>query len=321
MTEVRLQLHGQRRRDWGLPVLFLASSSGRLFGFEPVRGRQMAHPIGWSRPVGELVRLSIRSFEDGHGRDLDARSEGVLNLARHFSPDGRFILHPDDWQEKVFPELRDFLRDRVEEGQPLELHFAAHASIAFAAGWLLEPKSGLDVRLPQRGQRGGAGGATRIWHAGDGSVEGAHWLPRADRVLDPTGPDRALALAVSWPDVADHADTYIRSAGLPVGRLLEATVPQPGQGAVEGGAHALRLAETLLPQLLARQPHERGGRLHIFAAAPNTLTFYLGQLLAPLGRLVLYEFPYRRGENNFGHYQKSIELPPPGEATALPLGW
>jgi hypothetical protein len=318
ITEARLAL-SNRCRDWGLPVLYLSGPHGKLFAFEPAERRRVVRLLGRSRPAGEAVRLSVRTFRDGHGRDLDAEGEGVLDLSRYFSPpEHRFIRRPEDWQENVFPELRNFLRSRAEERRPLELHFAAHVSLAFAAGWLLEPKSGFDVWLPQRTREGGE---TRAWHAKDGSeAGGADWLPGSELVLDPARPDLALALAVTWSDVKAQAKEFIERVGLPVGRLLEATVPAPGQHAVQGGAHALRLAETLLPRLLARQPHERGGRLHIFSATPNALAFYLGQLLSPVSRLVLYEYAFK-AEGNFGRYQKSFELPPPGEALQLPPDW
>lgn len=322
ITETRLALSRQRR-DWGLPALFLSGADGKLFDFEPAKRRRVVRLLGRSRPEGEPVRLSVRSFQDGFGGAIDDASEGVLDLSRHFTPPGPekrpVIKSPELWDKEVFPELRNFLRARVEEGRPLKLHFAAHVSIAFAAGWLLEPKSGLEVRIPQRSRDG----ETQLWHSRDGSeAGGALWLPRPDRVLDPAGPDRALALAVTWADVAAQAEEHIRRTGLPVGRLLEAIVPEPGHRAVQGGAHALRLAETLLPRLLAREPHERGGRLHIYSSAPNSLVFYLGQLLSPLGRLVLYEYPFKvPGVDTFGRYLKSIELPPPGEERPLPEWW
>jgi hypothetical protein len=249
---------------------------------------------------------------------MESRNDQVLELTCWF--DNRFIKEKSAWQEELFPKLRDFLKRLVDQQRPLALDFAAHSSLAFAAGWLLEPKSGLDIRVRQR--TGGEGELD--WYPKDGSEpssDGLLWQDRAEREIDSTARDIAVAVSVSQPDVADHAEAFIRSQGLPVGRLVDATIaPGPGAASVRGGAHALRLAQALLPRLLPRKPHERGGRVHFFCAVPNALVFYLGQLASSLGSVVLYEFAFKV-QGNFGSYSRSIELPPPGEATGVPDGF
>jgi hypothetical protein len=97
-------------------------------------------------------------------------------------------------------------------------------------------------------------------------------------------------------------------------------VPEPGPNSIRGGAHVLRLAQALLPRMQSRRPSERGGKLHLFCAAPNAFMVYLGQLSTVLGSIVLYEYAFR-AVDSYGKYQRSIELPPPGEATRAPEGW
>jgi CBASS immunity sensor of nucleotide second messenger signals/CHAT domain-containing protein len=315
VTEARLRLW-RNSVEWATPVLFLNGPDGRIL-VPKAPGRRSTTPVTSqrpSRPEPREVRLGVRSF-DGYGRDMTDRNDEVLELVPYF--DGRYIKDKASWQERIFPELRDFLARRVVEGQPLGLDFAAHSSIAFAAGWLLEPKSGLDVKVRQR-----ISGETEIdWHPKEGAVpEGPLWAERQDVVLDPAGPDVAVALSISQPNVAEHVEAFVRARSLPVGRIVDASVPEPGPRSIQGGAHALRLAQTLLPRLQPRQPHERGGRVHVFAAAPNALVFYLGQLSTALGKLVLYEFPFR-AEDAYGRYQQSIELPPHGAAPRVPENW
>ncbi len=313
LTEARLRLRG-RTSEWATPVLFLSAPDGKLFDFEPVRqdhGIRIVTPDSLRNEM-EPVRLGVRSIE-GWGRDMEARNEAVLELGQYF--EDRYIKKKSDWQGKVFPELRAFLYENIKERRPLLLDFAAHFSIAFAAGWLLEPKSGLDVRVRQRiGSEG-----EFEWQPADGKEpEGPLWLDRPDIEINPKAPDVAVALSVSQPDVAEHVRKLIRNKRLPVGRIVDAVIaPEPGPRSVLGGAHALRLAHSLIPRARCKHPHELGGKVHFFCAAPNALVFYLGQLASSLERTVLYEFPFR-APGAYGRYQKSIELPPPHEVKSIP---
>lgn len=310
LTEARLRLK-RKSREWATPVLFLSGESGKIFTVETTGNGRPAPPRRPTPAAQEPVRLGIRSIV-GWGRDMKDRNDHFLDLADHFK--GRFIHRQDDWQDIVFPRLRDFLLDHIDPRRPVLLDFAAHSSIAFAAGWVLEAKSGLDVRVLQRtGEMGEI-----PWHPDDGSAgEGELWLERPDIKLRRGAPDVALSLAVSQPDVAKHVRAYIRRKGLPVGRIVDAVIaPEPGQRSVRGGAHALRLAQAFLPHLRERRPHERDGCLHLFCAGPNALLFYLGQLSRSLESIALYEFPFG-AKGSFGRYQRSIELPPPEEREAI----
>ena len=321
LTEARLRLK-DRTPEWATPVLFLSAPDGKLFDMEKVR---QGGTVRISRSQ-DPVRLGVRSFV-GWGSDMETRNHanGVLDLTDYFND--RYIKEKPWWQEKVFPELRTFLRKNIDESRPLLLDFAAHSSIAFAAGWLLEPKSGLDVRVRQRT---GSEGEFE-WSPKDGrDAEGPLWLDRQDIEIDPDAPDVALALSVSQPDVAEHVQEFIRNQIgqigqigriSRIGRIIDAVIsPEPGGRSVQGGTHALRLAHSLLPRLRRKLPHERGGRVHFFCACPNALSFYLGQLASSLEGAVLYEHPFR-APGAYGRYQKSIELPPPGEVKGIPKDW
>lgn len=317
VTDLRLQ-HEPRSPEWATPILFLTTRNGKLFSVKPAHGRFTVRVVGEERPTEKPLRLGVRSF-DGWGRDMKSRNDEVLDLVEHF--DQRFIRHPEHWQEIIFPKLREFLLKHYDPRRPLQLDFAAHASIAFAAGWVLEAKSGLDVRVIQRVSEKGE----MLWAPDDDSGDGAPlWLDRPEIDIAPPGvelPDVALSLAVSRPDVAEHVREFIRNKNLPVGRILDAVIdPEPGQTSVRGGEHALRLAQALLPQMQRRYPHEREGSLHLFCAGPNAFVFYLGQLARSLGSIVLYEFAFG-AQGAFGRYQRSIELPPPEERVPVPWGW
>ena len=269
-----------------------------------------------------MLRLGVRSFR-GFGDDLEDHTDHLLDLCEHFDPesrDGRFIRDPAWWQERIFPAVRDFLYPFRLERRRILLDLAAHVSVVFAAGWVLEAKSGLEIGIRQRTQ-----GRPLEWWPNDGRLPGegeALWQPLDDVELAEGKADRALAVAISNPEVVTHASEFIgRSDGLEIGRILDLRIaPEPGQRAVKGGEHALLLAQGLVPRIRERRPAERNGALHLFMSGPNAFAFYLGQLSHSFGRVVLYEHAFGIPGAESA-YQRSIELPPPGEGFALPDGW
>lgn len=320
IAETRVQLKW-RTSEWATPVLFLSSPDGKLFNRRSAKTARSASVLTPPRPEPARLRLGIRSFAGPGvwGQDMPQICERFRDLGEFFdpkSPQGRFIRDPALWQHEVFPVLRRFLLDSIDPARPILLDFAAHQSIAFAAGWVLEAKSGLDVSTWQR-----TAGNPLEWHPNDGTApEGALWQDLPDRKLDPAGHDVALAITLSNTEVIGPVESFLRRQQLPVSRIIDATIAEPGQSSVHGGAHALRLAQALVARVRQRRPAERGGRLHVFGSAPNAFLFYLGQLSRSFGRVVLYEYAFNvPGGHDF--YQRSIELPPPGEVQPLPAGW
>jgi hypothetical protein len=320
ITETRLRLWG-RTPEWATPILFLTAPNGKLFKIKPKRLQKLGvHKPAVRRrrlhPEKLELQLGIRSI-GSLGASIPSRNQVSLNLLSYFK--GRAIQRQAWWQEKVFPDLQDFLACRVLDGRPLSLDFAAHTSIVFAAGWLLEPKSGFDFRIIQRID----GREELNWQPRDGTEgDGPLWLAQPDIVLDSKAKDIAVAISVSRPNVAEHVQKFVNAKRLRIGRIVDATIaPLPGQLSVRGGAHSIALAHELIQRLQIRPPHERKGRVHFFCACPNALTFYLGQLAsASIERAVLYEFAFG-ATDSFGRYQRSIVLPPPGEEKTPPPGW
>jgi hypothetical protein len=292
--------------EWAVPVLFLRSPDGRIFDV-PRRAEAPAPAApdeaaeGDGGPAAEAagdeaLTLGIRSLEP-----LGDRPERTLDLTRHF--DGRLIKEAGLWSSAVVPELAEFLRPALASRKPVLLDFAAHASLVFAAGYLLEAKSGLDISIRQRQQRGGF----RDWRPNDGPLPDApYWKAEEDLGLDDTAPDVAVAVSLTWP-VLEDVRLYVERERLAVRRILPATLaPAPGPSGVRNGEHALALAQALALRIRARTAGERLGTLHLFVSGPNAFLFYLGQLAHGLGRIQLYEFDFDKGTP--GGYRKSIGL-------------
>jgi CHAT domain-containing protein/CBASS immunity sensor of nucleotide second messenger signals len=283
--------------DWAAPVLFLRSRDGRIFDLprrdEPPAALLTPDLATPPPPVVNPLLLGIRSREP-----WGDRPETTLDLRGPF--DGRKIQDPALWQTEILPRLKEFLHDAAKDRRPLHLDFAAHASIAFAAGWILEAKSGLDVTIRQRQQDR----PDEHWNPDDAPLpEGPFWKAEDDLMLDESAVDVAVAAGITWPVLAD-VRAYLDRERLPIRRLVMATLsPEPSPSAVKSGAHCLALAQTLALRIRTRTAEEHQGTLHLFLAGPNVFPFYLGQLARGLGRIQMYELGEERT------YRPSIRLP------------
>ncbi len=295
--------------EWATPVLYLQGEDVPMIERAAARGAAgestaarggtapaIAEPARPERPL----RLGVRSLV-GLGQGLEAEADRVLDLSHYF--DGRWIREKALWHGAVLPELREFLAEGATTGRPLTLDLAAHQSLAFAAGSFLEAKSGVEITVVQRGQKG-----TYSWPARPGELSDEPlWRELASRVRDEAKRDVAVAVSVTWEILADVA-LYLDREALPVGRVLHAAVaPETSPTAVLDGPHALRLAQTLSRAIRARSPEERLATVHLFAAAPNALLVFLGQMAPALGAVQLYEYDF--DTKTPGAYRPSFRLP------------
>lgn len=290
--------------EWVTPVLYMSAEDGQILplatGAESTNkneGQVMASET--SGEGTESLRLVVRSLE-GRGRNLERTAQLVLNLTSHFR--GRFIRDEALWREAVYPKLCDFLKRNVDEDQPLRLALPAHTSIAFAAGYCLEVKYGLNIRVSQPSQDG-----TSYWgSSGAPAPEESFWRGEEDRPLAEDAKDVAVAISIAR-DVLPDVELYLKRTQLQISRILVATLKEdPSSTGVRDGDHAIHLAQQLEARIRSRSLHEREGVLHIFAAAPNAFTFRLGQLARGFGAIQLYEYDF--DTNKPGGYMPSLKL-------------
>jgi hypothetical protein len=289
VTDGRLAIHSKSPRsfEWATPVLFMRSRDGKIL--------ELAAKEDASR-----VRVGILSFE-GWGaeiREIEEQSDLLLDLTPFF--DGRKLQDQYDWQIDVGSRLRRFAETAVVDGRPHRLEMATHSSIAFAAGYHLEAKGGLDLTIRQRGPRG-----TDDWHADQGEVPPGKLWEVEEQHFDRPGHDVALGIAIARGVEVDVKE-YLKSPALPVGRLLLVSLPRVGGTSILGGAHAYQLAEQVARLLEKRTPEERKGVLHLFVSGPNAFVFYLGQLARNFGPTQLYEHKF--GAAGAGLYSPSLRL-------------
>jgi hypothetical protein len=306
LVEGRLAITRDQSLDWATPALFTRVPDGDILG--PIRKdvERGSSPQSSKSPL----RLGIRSFADSEatvtfGAEMDWECDDILDLREYFGGEGgRQIKDPALWQSAIVPRLRDFVAEARFSRRPLHLNFATHSSIAIAAGYFLEAKSGLDITIHQRGMREPEG-----WRVdADVPREKLTFQRQKDLPGDEKANDVALAVSIT-NDVVRDAQEYLSRSGLAVRRVIRATIPRdPNQMSVKDGLHAWRLAEILRAKIRDRTAREHEGVLHLFASAPNGLLFFLGQLSHGLGRIQLYEHDFHGG--GLGAYSPSILLPP-----------
>ena len=253
---------------------------------------------------GETVEqpkvYGIKSFEHAFDR-LEDRCDEVLNFVPVF--DQRFIRNDHEWSTKLYPELSEFLRAAASDRSELRLALDAHTTLAFAAGSVLNIKSGRAVELEQRTISRG------VW-ATDDVLADPDWpmLDQAVIKIHSDAPDVAVALGITH-DIADDVRRYVESRLQTVGSLLVLR-PSVGTGSqvVASGRHAFDLAQSAKEAMRSVNPkNSLAAVTHLFVAAPNALTFFLGQQAPVLGHLCLYEFDFEGSLDR--SYRPSLSLP------------
>jgi hypothetical protein len=165
---------------------------------------------------------------------------------------------------------------------------------------VLNVKSGVQTQLVQKGRVG-----ARVWQADDETAAGGARFTITEEKL---GGGNEVAVAVS---IAQGVEVQVRryiAEHLPeVGRIVSFAIPSgPGHQSVAGGEHAAALAEQLSNHLRTVKQDNPDAVVHIFAACPNSLLFFLGQHHQSIAPCVVYQFDFdRRGNKS---YQPSFVL-------------
>lgn len=287
-------------------VIFQWMAQGRLEfdrpGFRAVCAREDF--LGTSQ--GAPRTYGVKSFEHAFDR-LDERCHAVLDLIPSF--DERYIRSDAEWEATLYPALRTFLLAAAKDQPRLRLALDAHVTLAFAAGSIINIKSGRQIELEQRST------GRRLWSSDD-AIADPSWPTFNPETIElrPDHPDLAVAIGLTH-DVEADVRRYCETAPLNVGRLV-ILKPSSGSGAqsVACGRHAFELADAATSAVRAAQA-DGASITHLFIAAPNAFTFFLGQRQAALGSVRLYEFDFdgSRGRS----YAPALSLPiafttPPG---------
>lgn len=242
--------------------------------------------------------FGVKSFEHSFDR-LEDRCTVVLDLISHF--DERAVRDQADWTQTLYPKLKEFLQTAARDNQHLRLILDAHITLAFAAGSVLNIKSGRNVEIEQRTLH------RNVWHSSDMPCDPSWpgWEFTLETLNESEG-DMAVAVCLTH-DVVLAVKSHLETSSPAVSSLLIAR-PTCGVGArsIVCGQHAFDLAEALALQINQKRQANRSP-LHLFIAAPNAFTFFFGQRQPSLGKATLYEYDFEG--TNGGGYRPSLSLP------------
>lgn len=300
VTEGRLAIDARGEEgalEWATPVLFLRSADGQILRLVPA----------------ELPTKTVAIFNVlDQGKERMEYVDYQLDLRRYF--DGRFIRDPQDWNGAIMEELRQTLRGKVPGESPCHLELAAPLSVGFAAGFLLPVSERRAITVGQREDP---------WRFdGEESPGAPSWLEdAAARARIPAefplvagARDIAVVVEGARPTIGAVTE-YLKNrndvepAPPRVGKVVYACFEAPDQYAIRGGAHARRLAQSLLQRIDAVAGDREYRTFHVFLAGPSGLALAIGRLCHVLPRIQLYEFD-KEGKRH-GTYEPSIALEPP----------
>lgn len=241
----------------------------------------------------------VKSFEHATDR-LEDRCPRVLDLVPAFLD--RQIRPEADWQGTIYPALKDFLLEAAKESERIRLVLDAHLSLSFAAGSVLNIKSGRIVELEQRTV------GRAIWSSDDQPHDPA-WPTWTFGSAESSAAGEGIIVNASLThDVAAATARFAAASLPPVRHTLDARItPGPGARAVACGHHAFQLAESLTAKIKSLRDSIPGQRIHLFMAAPGAFSFFLGQRAAAIGPVTLYEYDFEGA--NGGTYGASLSLP------------
>lgn len=286
--------------EWATPVLFLRSPNGHLLDLEGAEAKPK--------------KIAIFNIQD-HGPD-DMEVAYPVDLCDYFEVKKQraYIRDPDDWNGGVLESLvRTFTSENLPTDIPYSLFLAAPISVAYAAGHLLEVKSGHKVlEVSQRGFHG-----TKPWtFEGTPSSQAASWLPQVESQkaisdhfpFSTAASEVAVAVSLSQPVVPAIGHYLSCDPTAPkIGHLINAMLgDSTSQMSIECGAHAFALANELVDRIHAFISERGRPKVHLFMAVPNSFAYIMGRLSKHIPEVQLYEYDFTGGES--GTYKPSILL-------------
>jgi hypothetical protein len=180
----------------------------------------------------------------------------------------------------------------IEPGDNIHLYLECHNSITYAAGYA-SARCNAKIGPDQKGIP---------WFVSHQISQPSDELWKITPYQLQKDGDIAVAISIT-KNVFDDVKRTIDDLNLSIGLLIEATIlPNVHQESVQGGDHAFLLSQELIQHIQKTLVNNaRKGCIHIFAAVPKSIMFFMGQGGFTLPQVQLYEY------SNL-EYSKSILL-------------
>ncbi|TWT01856.1 SAVED domain-containing protein [Planomicrobium sp. CPCC 101079] len=256
--------------------------------------------IGKPLITPKAIPIGIRSFS----RNTEYMDNELIHLEcllENFND--RKIKKEYDWDTNIFPKVEKFLHEFTREKSSYHLYLETHSSIAFAAGYLLDSKAGVNVAPVQNY------GGRQPWVPNPKvDLSGyTNWDYKVE-TLDNSAKDIAVVIAVRH-DILEEVKFFIDQKQLPIKKIIVMTPGiNPGAHIIKDATHAWILADNLATKVNNRALEDRLGKMHIFMSGPNALTFFIGQNARAFGKFTLYEYNFETRIP--GDYESSFSFPP-----------
>lgn len=222
----------------------------------------------------------IRTFKKT--TEGDDEGKNVLDMTNLFNtpnsqdPNGRLIIKSDAWNE-IHSKVSAFIAT-LNNNTSYNVVITSHYSVWFMVGRCLNPKAGIRCRLAQ-------------WNEKDDSLQEYDQFGEVDSISNNNGNDIAIAISVSC-SVIDDVQYYIEKNELPIKTILHFKLPYIANDSVKNETHASKLARELHENISAcsGEVKRKGGVIHLFASAPGSILFYLGQKTLMYPKIQFYEY-------------------------------
>jgi hypothetical protein len=285
-------------------VVYQWAAQGRLeFTRANFRGHCEKESLIGEPGDGRPRVYGVKSFEHATDR-LEDRCSKVLNLVPDFLD--RQIRPESDWKTALYPSLKAFLLEAAHESERIRLVLDAHLTLSFAAGSVLNIKSGRIIELEQRTT------GRAVW-APDDLPHDPTWpgLTFCEHQGTPGEGDGIIVTVSLTHDVTGAVSRYVAASLPEVSATLDARIATaPGARAVTCGHHAFELAETLVAKIRSLRNAAPRRRVHLFMAVPGAFSFFLGQRATAIGPVTIYEYDFEGAVG--ASYEASLSLPVAG---------
>ena len=241
----------------------------------------------------KTITLIINSFLD---MDESTGNDEVIitDLKRYF--EGRFLKYEYEW-ETIVNEMKTNIRLYMNKNSQYLVKLTTHYSVAFMAGRILNPKSGMRV-IPEQSTNDGI----VVWNTKNQKTKKYEKLLINKVERNENNYDVAFVLSITR-NIQRAVMNYIEDQRLPIGQIYFCSFELPSIDSVVDGEHAWEITKQI-NYWIEEGLINKSVTLHIFVAAPISIMFNLGKMSLSYGKGQLYDYDFENKKS--GTYSPAL---------------